>query len=155
MRRADREVTLKHEIEEIIARADVCRIAFAVNNEPYIVTMNFGHTWNDKLVFYFHGANAGRKIEMMNQNSRVCFELDTDHQLVQGERSCDWSMLYASVVGYGTLRIASTEEERIIGLDVLMAHYGKMEDNTYHDGLLKRTAVFVLEVDKCTAKRKE
>ena len=44
MRRADREISGTEEVEEIIRKADVCRIAFANENIPYIVTMNFGYT---------------------------------------------------------------------------------------------------------------
>lgn len=154
MRRADRQITEKHEVQQILNDADVCRIAFAVNNQPYIVTLNFGYTWNDKLILYFHGANEGRKIEMMQLNNHVCFELDTHHELVTGNRSCDWSMLYSSIVGYGKLRMAENEDERIHGLNTLMAHYGKTADNNYHEALMKRTAVFVLEAEEYTAKQK-
>ena len=48
MRKQDKEVTDIQLIEEIISRSDVCRIAFADNNIPYIVTMNFGYSGGDK-----------------------------------------------------------------------------------------------------------
>ena len=40
MRRIEKEIT--KEVKEIIRKADVCRIAIANDNIPYIVTMNFG-----------------------------------------------------------------------------------------------------------------
>ena len=43
MRRNDREISGNQEVEEIIQKADVCRLAFATDNVPYIVTMNFGY----------------------------------------------------------------------------------------------------------------
>lgn len=42
MRRADRKVTDELEIEAIIRKADVCRIALVDGDLPYIVTLNFG-----------------------------------------------------------------------------------------------------------------
>ena len=43
MRRNDREISGTGEVDEIIRKADVCRIAFANDNIPYVVTMNFGY----------------------------------------------------------------------------------------------------------------
>ena len=43
-RRRQRRYQIFKLIEEIIRKADVCRIAFANDNIPYIVTMNFGYT---------------------------------------------------------------------------------------------------------------
>ncbi|MFX1521344.1 MAG: pyridoxamine 5'-phosphate oxidase family protein, partial [Promethearchaeota archaeon] len=44
MRRKDKEITDTHEIETILKRAVVCRIAFSENNKPYMVPVNFGYT---------------------------------------------------------------------------------------------------------------
>ncbi len=43
MRKKDREIKEHKELEEILQKADVCRIAFAVDGMPYIVTMNYGY----------------------------------------------------------------------------------------------------------------
>jgi nitroimidazol reductase NimA-like FMN-containing flavoprotein (pyridoxamine 5'-phosphate oxidase superfamily) len=43
MRKKEREVTDIAELESIISRSDVCRVAFADKDVPYIVTMNFGY----------------------------------------------------------------------------------------------------------------
>ena len=47
MRKKDREIKDTKELEEILQKADVCRIAFAVDGVPYIVAMNFGYIWKD------------------------------------------------------------------------------------------------------------
>jgi uncharacterized protein len=43
MRRKEREINDIALTEEIIAKADVCRIALSNEDVPYIVTMNFGY----------------------------------------------------------------------------------------------------------------
>ena len=63
MRRKDRKVTELTEIESIIQKADVCRIALIDDNLPYIVTLNFGYKSGKNPALYFHCANEGRKIE--------------------------------------------------------------------------------------------
>ena len=43
MRRKDREITERAEIEAILREAQVCRIALADDDGPYIVPMSFGY----------------------------------------------------------------------------------------------------------------
>ena len=53
MRRQDRNVPEIVQIEQIIRRSDVCRIAMADNNIPYIVTMNFGYIGGNRSLLLF------------------------------------------------------------------------------------------------------
>ncbi len=68
MRRGDKEIKDMKEIEEIIREAKVCRLAFSVDNMPYIVPLSFGY---EKGIFYFHSALVGKKIDMVKKNDRV------------------------------------------------------------------------------------
>ena len=90
MRRNEREVSEIAVIEEIIKKADVCRIALAVDNIPYIVTMNFGYTSTPEQVLFFHCANEGRKLDMIRKNNLVCFEMDIEHNLYVRKLSRIW-----------------------------------------------------------------
>jgi len=153
MRRDDREIKEAGEIEEIISRSDVCRIAFAENNTPYIVTMNFGYSGGEEPCLYFHCALQGRKLEMMRKNNLVCFEMDTDHKLYGGENGCDWGMNFSSVVGYGRLSIIDNNEEKTKGLDILMAHYSGIKNFGYDPMVFERTAVLKLLISEMTGKK--
>jgi nitroimidazol reductase NimA-like FMN-containing flavoprotein (pyridoxamine 5'-phosphate oxidase superfamily) len=154
MRRKDRELTGPDEIEQIISRADVCRIALADNNIPYIVTLNFGYSGGDKACFYFHCAGEGRKLDMIRKNNFVCFELDTDHELYEGEKGCDWGMRFSSVVGYGHISIVENMESRIKALDSIMSHYSERKGFSYDERVLENTTILKLEISGMTAKRK-
>ena len=153
MRRNDREIKETAEMEAIISRSDVCRIAFAENNTPYIVTMNFGYSGGDDPCLYFHCAPRGRKLEMMKKNNLVCFEMDTDHKLYSGEKGCDWGMNFRSIVGYGRLSIIDNTEEKIKGLDIIMAHYSDSKNFTYDTKVIERTAVLKLLITEMTGKK--
>jgi uncharacterized protein len=154
MRRKDRQVSDNTDIESIISRSDVCRIAFADNNTPYIVTLNFGYNGGDNPSLYFHCAPEGRKIELIGKNNYVCFEMDTDHLLFNGEKGCDWGMKYSSVVGYGRISILQNNEERKRGLDSIMSHYSDRSDFTYDTKVLSKTAVLRLDIEEMTGKKK-
>jgi len=154
MRRKDREVSDNDFITDIINRTDVCRLAFAVDNEPYIVTMNFGFVAEGKGSLYFHCAGQGRKLEMISKNNRVCFAMDTDHKLYGGEKGCDWGMNFSSVVGYGNISIITDDEKKREGLNAIMAHYGALGEIIYDINTLKRTTILRLEISEITGKKK-
>jgi nitroimidazol reductase NimA-like FMN-containing flavoprotein (pyridoxamine 5'-phosphate oxidase superfamily) len=154
MRRKDREVTEDEIIKDIISRADVCRIAFAVENEPYIVTMNFGYVPEGRGVLYFHCANEGRKLDMIRKNSRVCFQMDTDHKLYGGEKGCDWGMKYSSIVGFGNISFITDPVMRKTGLDYIMKHYGGDKSLDYDEKVMGRTTILRLDITEMTGKKR-
>jgi uncharacterized protein len=153
MRRKEREITDIHELESIIKICDVCRLAFADGNVPYIVTMNFGYSGDEGRI-YFHCAKEGRKIEMIRKNNYVCFEMDTGHVLYDGNTACDFGMSYSSVVGYGYITIVKDIEERISGLNHIMSHYAGNGEFFYKQDVLERTMVLRLDIKEMTGKRK-
>jgi uncharacterized protein len=153
MRRKEREITDSEIIAEIFAKADVCRVAFADNNIPYIVTLNYGYQLGEKPALWFHCAREGRKLEMMAKNNYVCFEMDADHLLYGGSKACSWGMRYKSVVGYGKISEVSSEDERIKGLSLLMEHYGVRGPYEFVEKELVRTTVLKLEITEMTGKK--
>jgi len=154
MRRKDRQITTREEMTEVLQKADACRVAFAVNNVPYIVCMNYGFEWEQEFpVLYFHCAHEGKKMEQMKANSYVCFQLDIDHELKYIEKTVHCTMEYASLVGMGYLELAGDEEERKKGLDLIMLHHGNPLPEKYPEGSMKRTTVLRLQVTELTGKR--
>ena len=155
MRRKDRQINDRGEAERIITESDVCRIALANGNIPYIVAMNFGYIGGRKPCMYFHCASEGRKLEMVRENSYVCFALDNGHELYSGKNGCDWGMKFSSVVGYGNMVIVSNNEERILGLNSIMSHYGGAGIYRYDEKVLANTTILRLDIEEMTAKRKK
>lgn len=153
MRRKEREVRDSVSIEKIISDSDVCRIAFADNNIPYIVAMNFGYSGGDQPCLYFHCANAGRKLEIIKKNNYVCFQMDTDHKVYGGEKGCDWGMNYRSVVGYGNISVVSDEVYRKKGLECLMRHYAGDQNFSYDEKVMARTTILRLNITEMTGKK--
>ena len=154
MRRNDREVSDIEAIEEIIKSADVCRIAIANDNIPYIVTMNFGYISHPEQIMYFHCANEGRKLDMIRRNNFVCFEMDTDHKLFSGERGCDWGMKFKSIIGYGNISIITDEKGKTEGFNSIMAHYGGSREYSFDEKVVEQTTILRLKITGMTGKKK-
>ena len=154
MRRKDREVTDPADIAAIIRRCDVCRLAFFDREYPYIVPVNFGVVWEgDVPTFYFHGAAAGTKLELMAQNPRVAFELDGGHRLVTGPEACDYSMEYESVCGNGLLSRVTDQADKLAALAALMEQYAPGQSHRFNEKMVGVTAILKLTVHSITGKR--
>lgn len=149
MRKADREIKDPGELEDVIRRAEVCRLAMVDDGEPYIVPLNFGYRDGS---LYFHCAREGRKLDILRKNPKVCFELETDVHLVKGEKACQWSTSFESVIGWGTATFVLDEKEVKEGLEVLMSHY---TDGPYDfdPRSLSLTALITVKVERMTGKR--
>lgn len=154
MRRADREIKEFDEIIRIMEKCDVCRIAFHDEEYPYILPLNFGmEVEGERVTLYFHGANEGKKYELLARNNKVAFEMDCDHCLLTIEKDGNCTMAYESVIGYGRLEVLS-EEEKERALDILMKHY-RAEDFAYNKAVIPQTTVMKLTVESMSGKRRK
>ncbi|MCL2051895.1 MAG: pyridoxamine 5'-phosphate oxidase family protein [Lachnospiraceae bacterium] len=154
MRRSDREITDKAEILKIIEKCDVCRLAFADNDIPYIVPVNFGfeHT-NGRLILYFHGANEGKKHDIIAKNPIACFEMDCSHRLIEAEEAAGYTMEYESVIGNGKISYITEKSEKIGALKLLMKQYAKEKIFSFPDHVIDSVTVFKLDALEFTDKR--
>jgi len=149
MRRKDKEISDYRIIEEILSASEICRIAISDTDAPYLVPLNYGYRDNH---LYFHAASQGRKIDLLRKNNRVCFEIEFAHEVIKSEHSCGWSAKYRSVIGYGTIEMLSGMEEIRDGLDIIMQHYGRM-DNEYEDNYLQRIVMLKLKIESISGKQ--
>ena len=152
MRKANREVKEPNAIRAIMEEAPVCRIGLSDNGMPYVVPMNFG-LGEDCL--YLHCAAEGRKLDIIRQNSRVCFEMDLLREVVRGGSACGFSARYASVIGFGRAVILDDATEKRTALDRIMEHYGEKGPFAYQDDVLATTTVIRVAIEGLTAKQRE
>ena len=157
MRRKDREITGRENIEPILQACKVCRVAMTgTDGWPYVIPMNFGYTWDeDGLTLYFHGGVKGKKIDSRRADPRVCFELDCEEGLTgEGDLACRYSYAFSSIVGYGRVEFAEDNEEKRQGLDVIMQHQTGKGGWTYTDAALSVTEVMRVRAESFEASRK-
>ena len=150
MYRSDKLISDPKIIEQILNESSICRIAFSVDGEAYIVPVNFGYKDNK---LYIHSAPEGKKIDFLKKNNRICFEMELDHEIIKDKVACNWTTKYRSVIGYGTISIVHEKSQKIEGLDIIMSKYGGPDKNTYPDAILKKMILLVIEIDTLTAKQ--
>lgn len=121
MRRQERAVTDRSDLERILNRCRVCRVAVIAEDVPYVVPMNFGWEWQEEtLCLYVHGAGEGRLRTALRKCPTVCVEMDIEGAVKTGEKACNWSIHYESIIGQGAATFVSNREEKQHGLILLM-----------------------------------
>ena len=154
MTKRERQVTDLNEIRRILETAKVLHLGLAVDDEPYVVPMNYGHTFEDgKLTLYLHSAVRGKKLDMMRRNPKVFFEIDCDHKPFEGDLPCQYGMVYSSIMGRGKAQIVEDVEEKKQAMVHLMkTQTGK--DFSFEDRLVSIVAVIRIDVEEYTAKHR-
>jgi nitroimidazol reductase NimA-like FMN-containing flavoprotein (pyridoxamine 5'-phosphate oxidase superfamily) len=156
MRRNEREITDMAEKIAVIDRCKVCRLGVSENDQAYVVPLNFGYTVEGgALTLYFHGAREGKKIDILKNNNKACFEIDCDYELLEADTACGYGFAFASVIGFGTVEFISGNAEKIRALNILMKHQtGRDIQHRYKETALDAVTVYKLNVSACTGKRK-
>jgi nitroimidazol reductase NimA-like FMN-containing flavoprotein (pyridoxamine 5'-phosphate oxidase superfamily) len=129
MRRKEREITSRSDIDAIMNAAMVCRLALADDEGPYIVPLCFGYSGG---TLYFHTAKEGRKLDILRKNNRVCFEM------------------------VGRAYVVADEDEKRRALDVIMRHYAGQADlrqPAYIQSKIDAATVLRVEIEEISGKQ--
>lgn len=150
MRRKDKEIKDRTQIDEIISGCDVCHLGLADGGEPYIVPISYGY---DKKHLYFHTALRGKKLDIIAANPRVCVQFERNVHLLSDEiEPCKWTFLYESVIGNGVVQEIVDEESKAQGLNQITRHYSVREWRLSSE-VLARTRVWRVVVKTFSGKR--
>ena len=153
MRRKDRQITEIEAIRAILDKAKVLHLAMIDGARPYVVPMNYGYALADgRLTLYLHGAKEGRKLDVLQQNDRVAFVLETNVSPVSGgDIPCKYGEAYASVMGEGTAVLLDDPVQKIEALQILMKTQTGREF-AFTPAMAESVAVIRVNVDSFTAK---
>ena len=153
MRRKDRQITDLEAIRAILDKAKVLHLAMIDGDRPYVVPLNYGYTLeNGALTLYLHSAREGRKLDVLRQNDRVAFVLETNvSQVSGGDIPCKYGEAYASVMGEGRAVLLTDSAEKMAALSILM----KTQTGStfsFTPEMTDGVAVIRIDVDSFTAK---
>jgi len=150
MRKQEREIRDRKEIDGIIRQARVLRLGLCRDNHPYIVPVSFGY---DGDFIYFHTPPEGMKIDYMNANDLVCFELEHDVKMLPDrDKACKWSVSYLSVIGFGRVQEVTVTEDKISALAQIMKQYSGGEWD-FDPAVVEKTRLWRIAIEQLTGKR--
>jgi len=150
MRRKDRLVENRAEIDAMIAGSEIVRLALSKHDEPYLVPLSFGY---DGDAIYVHTARNGKKIEYFEASGRVCFEFERDVRFVRGNGdACEATCSYESVIGYGTIGEVTAPSDKTYALRQITCHYMPAPSD-FTDSALSKVRVWEICIESMTGKR--
>ena len=150
MRRKDREMPAEFGLEII----DRCNygVAAMIDEEgsPYAVALNLVRDGNS---LYFHCAREGKKSAALERNPQICISFVASEQPLTDK----FTTLYESAVVRGEARTVSDREEKIHALRLICERLTPKNMPNFDEAVkrsLERTAVWRIDIDEITAKRK-
>ena len=117
MQKKEREILDQKILFEILKNGKFSTISLCRNNEPYIVTLNYGFDEICNCLF-FHSAQKGLKLEYLKENQKVCGTILEDLGYVKS--SCLHK--YRSIVFWGDMTIVENLEEKKHAFDTMLKH---------------------------------
>ena len=122
MRVAKKEINDRKVVEGLLAQCAVGRLG-TVGKTGYPMVKPLNYVYHEDRI-YFHSAREGEKIEDLERDGRVCFEVDLPLAFVRGEGSpCKVDYRYQSVICTGQARLVEEREEKLGALKALMEKY--------------------------------
>lgn len=95
------------------------------DGQPYIVPLNYvyfeGH-------IFFHCALAGKKLNHIIQNPKVCFEVSHTDQLDLADLPCGCATRFTSIVVTGAAEIIKDTDEKLRVLDAFIRHIAPLKN---------------------------
>jgi nitroimidazol reductase NimA-like FMN-containing flavoprotein (pyridoxamine 5'-phosphate oxidase superfamily) len=149
MRRNEKRIVDSGEIEDVLKRGKIIRVAFA-HSEPYLLPLNYGY--QDGIIF-IHCAAEGKKLDIIKNDPRVFFEVTTDTELRQGDTACGYGFKYRCVLGKGRAAIALTDSEKLSGFNAIMKQQAGITAPVYDNEVMKRTLVFMIRIEELSGKK--
>jgi len=148
MRRKDKEVTDKELMLDIIHRTDECYLAMSLNDQPYVIPVNYGF---DNNTLYIHCALEGKKLDIIKQNPKVCLAFSTDIDIDMRGTAMTWTTHYQSVIAFGKAELVTDLKERQHGMNVFLTHYaGRGMD--FEDKHLAKVMLIKVTISEMTGK---
>jgi len=150
-RRADRKMESSRDMERLLERMPVGRLALTTEDGPYVVAVNY-------LFFegciYFHSGPMGRKMEALQADPRVCFLVDEPGPLVLSQRGCGISHVYKSVVCFGKAELVGDASEKRGILERMIQKYvpAGYPVSPMTDENIERTAIVRIVIESMSGK---
>ncbi len=155
MQKVEGEIKDPAAIEAILAGGQYATLALARQDEPYVVTLNYGYA-PAAHALYFHSALEGLKLEFIRENPRVCGTVVVDRGYQKGR--C--SHAYGSVVFSGRIELLESDDDKKAGLSVMIDHLEEDPVSVRRrlladPGRLATVAVLKLSIEEITGKSGE
>jgi hypothetical protein len=149
MRRREKEMKDRAEMEALLREAPVCRLGLCDGGRPYVVPVTFVYEGG---AVFIHSAPAGEKIRILRENPRACIEVDSIGKVIPAGEPCRWTVSYRSVIAQGTAEWIEDRGEKARALTALVEKYSGQGGVEIPSGGLEDVAVIRIPLTAITGK---
>lgn len=151
-RRPEKAITDEGEMLELIAGERVMTLAMCMDNEPYLVTVNYGYE-HERRCFYLHSGRQGKKLDFLRANPVVWGQVVADEGYLDGK--CEHA--FRSVHFRGRVTFLDSEDDRRHAIEVMIDHLesrpAEVKARFSKPGALNRALVARVDVESMTGTR--
>ena len=143
-------------VRSFLRRARIGHVATRWDDQPFITPTTFWYDEEGHQII-FHSNVVGRVRANVERHNRVCFEASEAGRFLASNVALEFSVQYASVIAFGTVRFIEDAEEKRRALYGLIAKYfpGMTAGKEYRpitDGELLHTSVYAISVESWSGK---
>jgi len=158
IRMKKRTCTDKDQINNFLSEAQTAFLGLVDDNIPYVIPLNYVYKDGN---FYVHGANTGRKINIINHNANACMTICENYGTIADPIPANIDTAYMSVIANGFIEMVTDLDEATAAMqamldkyvpDYFMAPLSKAHVEKYQSSLGSKTAVLKLKPMAMTAK---
>jgi len=154
------EIKDKDLINDILVNAEYGTLALSLDNKPYSLPLNFVEIEGE---IFVHGAQKGKKIEIMKTNSYASFSVVESYSLLPSYFSTDdgraspATHMFKSVILDGQIEFVEDYVQKANALELLMQKYQKeggykpLNDAIYKK-IINATCLYKLDPQEVSAK---
>lgn len=158
VRRRDRSVSDADWIRRFLQEAPVGVLAVGGGGESHLNSNLYVFDAN-RTCIWLHTSRAGALPRAVDEPRSACFHVFEMGRILPHERAVDFSVEYAGVTAFGTIHLVEDPERAKDALQRLLDKYAPhlRPDRDYQaatEADLKRTAVYRLDVERWSGKRK-
>lgn len=143
---------------DVMRKAPYITVSFTrPDGSAYGVPLSLAST--DDMVWYFHCAHEGDKLDAIAAHPEVCLSAVTKCAPTVGPKDGSFTLQYRSAIAFGKAEVVTTDEEKIKGLRIISERFLPQHMDAFYDAIrrsLHRTAVVRITLSAPpTGKRKQ
>ncbi|REK76209.1 pyridoxamine 5'-phosphate oxidase family protein [Paenibacillus paeoniae] len=160
VRLSKRECQDNEKIDRFLQEAQTGFLGLTDGLTPYVVPLNF--VWvQERGAFYFHGAEEGRKMELMARNKEACLTVSESFGTIPDPIPAKTDTAYMSVMAFGEMELVPDLAEATEAMQAMLDKYAPgyykaplsaSHVERYRSSTGSRTFIFKLVVRERTAK---
>ena len=144
---------------EFLKRCKVAHVA-TINTDgwPYVIPLAYVYEGDSKLFLHTGNIRPSQFLSNIQNDARVCLEVCEMGDVIPGQRyACQSSVVYTSVIAYGSLTILEDNERKTWFFDRLWEKYGdpnwKFEQSGYP--AIGKIVLYEMSLDTVTGKQSQ